>query len=155
MSDITPSVSTRIKDQLKVKIAALASVQKVYGYEEDNPAGFPAVFITAADMDGEFSSNAENRRLYNFSLLILFPVGSDYPSLPDGTNRYEYAEQVVATVIDEIINTMDTDFSLPNSDPTVLYVDAADVAWGAYNYEGGVAKAAQITLKVYTELPVQ
>lgn len=154
MSDITPSVSTRIKDQLKAKVAALASVQQTYGYEENNPTGFPAVFITAADVDGEFSSNAENSRLYNFGLLVLFPVGQDYP-LPAGTNRYEYAEQVVATVIDEIINTIDTDFVLPNSDPTVLFVDAADAVWGTYNYEGGVAKAAQITLKVYTELTVQ
>jgi hypothetical protein len=154
MSDITPSVSTRIKDQLKVKVAALASVDKTYGYEEINPTGFPAVFITASDMDGEFTSNAQNSRLYQYSVLVLFPVGSDY-QVPPGVNRLEYAEQVVATVIDEILNTMDTDFELPSSDPTVLYMEAADCTWGTYNYEGGVAKAAQINLKVYTEVTVR
>lgn len=155
MSDITPSVSTRIKDKLKTKIAALASVQQVYGFEENNPTGFPAVFIVADDVEGEFSSNAENSRIYNFSLLVLFPIGSDYPGIPADTNRLEYAEQVISTVIDEIINTMDTDFVLPNSDPTVLYVNAADAAWGTFEYESGVAKAAQIILKVYTELTIQ
>jgi hypothetical protein len=67
MSDITPSVSTRIKDQLKVKVAALGSVQQVYGFEEPNPSGFPAVFITASDMDGNFVSNAQNSRLYQYA----------------------------------------------------------------------------------------
>jgi hypothetical protein len=85
---------------------------------------------------------------------VLFPIGADYPVAAD-TNRLEYAEQVVATVIDEIVNTMDTDFELPSSDVTVLYMDAADCTWGTYSYEGGVAKAALINLKVYTEKTVQ
>ncbi len=151
---IPSSVSTRIKTQLKIKVAALSSVEKVYGYEEVTPTGWPAVFITPADLDGEFSSNAENSRLYSYQLLILFPIGEDFVDDTEA-NRLEYAEAVVASVIDEIVNTMDTDFELPNSDPTVLYMNAADCAWGTYAYEGGVAKAAQINLKVYTELTVQ
>ncbi len=154
MSNITPSVSTNIKQQLKTKIAALPSVEKTYGYEEIEPDGFPAVFIVASDMDGEFSSNAENSRLYSYEVLVIFPTGQEF--IPDDiANKNEYAEQVIATVIDEIINTMDTDFELPDSDPTVLFVNAADCTWGKYNLENGVAKAAQINLKVYTELAIR
>jgi hypothetical protein len=148
------SVSTRIKTQLKRKVEALPSVQKVYGYEEIEPKGWPAVFITPADLNGEFSSNAENSRIYGFDLLILFPMGQDFVDDAEA-NRGEYAEAVVSSVIDEIVNTMDTDFGLANSDPTVLYMNAADSSWGTYAYEGGVAKAAQINLRVYTELTVQ
>lgn len=151
---IPSSVSTRIKQQLKVKVAALDAVQQTYGYQEPTPSGWPAVFITPSDMDGEFSSNAENSRLYSYALLILFPIGEDF--VVDTTaNRIEYAEGVVASVIDEITNSMDTDFVLPDSDPTVLYVNAADCQWGTYAYEGGVAKAAQINLRVYTELTIR
>lgn len=151
---MTPtSASQRIKAQLKQKVSALSSVQKTYGYEEINPDGWPAVFITPSDMDGQFSSSAQNSRIYAYRLLILFPVGQDF--VPDGTaNRMEYAEAVVASVLDEIVNTMDTDFELPNSDPTVLYMEAADCLWGTYSYEGGVAKAAEITLRIYTETTV-
>jgi hypothetical protein len=152
---VPSSVSTRIKTQLKKKVAALSSVQQVYGYEEVTPKGWPAVFITPSDMDGEFSSNAENSRLYAYQLLILFPIGEDFVAETEG-NRLEYAEGVVASVIDEIVNTMDTDFELPNSDPTVLLHERRRLqAWGTYAYEGGVAKAAQINLRVYTELTVQ
>jgi hypothetical protein len=154
MSTPPSSVSTRIKTQLKKKVSALDAVQQVYGYEEVNPTGWPAVFITPSDLDGEFSSNAENSRVYAFQLLALFPTGQDFVQGSEA-ERLEYAEAVVASVIDEIVNTMDTDFELPNSDPTVLFMNAADSSWGTYAYEGGVAKAAQITLRVYTELTVQ
>lgn len=150
---IPSSVSTRIKSQLKDKILALPSVKQVYGYEEPTPTGWPAVFITPLDMDGEFSSNAENSRIYAFQALILFPIGEDFVAEGEA-NRLEYAEAVVGSVIDEIVNTMDTDFVLLDSDPTVLFMNAADCSWGTYAYEGGVAKAAQINLRVYTELTV-
>lgn len=147
------SVSTDIKNHIKANIETCASVQKVYGHEEINPSGWPAVMVTAADMDGEFSSNTENSRIYAFRTLILFPLGQDFVK-GDDINRYEYAEQTIATVIDEIINISDTDFELDGSNPTVLYVNAADVSWGYTTYEGGEARSAQLTLKVYTEKTV-
>lgn len=145
------SISVTIKEQIKTSVQSCASVQQVYGYEENNPAGFPAVFIKTTNMDGEFSSTAENSRVYAYSVMILFPVGEDMET-PKTINRMEYAENVVATVIDEIINAVDTNIELGGS--PVLYVEAADVEWGDYTYEGGVAKAANITLRVYTEKTV-
>lgn len=145
------SVSIDIKNQIKRKIETCPSVQKVYGYEEVNPSGFPCVFVKATGMDGEFASNAENRRLYSYRILILFPLGQDIET-PKQLNRLEYAENVVGTVVDEIINAMDTDIELEGS--PVLFDNAADATWGTFPYEGGVAKAAELTLTVYTELVV-
>lgn len=149
------SAMTEIKKQLISKVQALDSVQKVYPAPVPNPAGWPAVFITAGDMQGEFSSNAENSRIYSYNVIILFSEGQDF--MPESEyERLDYSEQVVGSVVDEIINAVDTDFelnSLPN-DTTVLFVNAADCQWGKYEYEGGVAKAAQITLRVYTEVTV-
>lgn len=149
------SAMTEIKKQIISKIDNLDSVQKVYPAPVPNPNGWPAVVVMAADLDGEFSSNAENSRIYAYSVMILFPEGQDFvPS--NEANRLDYAEKVVGSVVDEIINAVDTDFeldSLPN-DTTVLFVNAADCQWGKYTYEGGIAKAAQITLRVYTEVTV-
>lgn len=145
------SVSTELKLRLKQKIEALESVQVVYGHEEINPSGFPAVMLTAGDMDGEFSSNAENSRVYSFKCMIMFPISQDFPTNTNMT-REEYAEQVIATVIDEIVNTMDTDFELTGT--TALYMNAADCTWYYTKYENGEARAADITLRIYTELNV-
>ena len=145
------SVSNTIKQQLKDKVEACSSVQVVYGSMKNNPSGWPAVFVTPADVEGEFSSNAENSRIYSFNLACAFPIGEDYPA-PDNEDRLEYAEETIATVIDEIINAVDTDFELDGS--PVLYVNAADLYWDYYDYEGGEARAANITLRVYTEITV-
>lgn len=147
------SVSINIKKEIIRNVQNCPSVQKVFGYEQFNPDGWPAVFVKPLEMEGEFSSNAENSRVYSYSLLILFPVGQEFKP-PNGRNRLEYSEEVVGTVIDEIINISDTDFELTDSDPTVLFVNAANLVWGDYEYEGGVAKAALLTLRVYTELVV-
>lgn len=141
-------VATQIKDMLIAKIESLSTVQKVYPDEKINPTGWPAVFVKAADMEGEFSSTAENSRLYAYNVLVLFPIGQDF--VPESERaRLDYAERVVSEVVDDIINVVDTDFELDGS--PVLFTNAADSTWGEYEYEGGVAKANQITLRVYTE----
>lgn len=142
------AASTEIKHQLMDKIEALSSVQTVYGYERINPTGWPAVMVKAADLEGEFSSNTENSRVYSYSVLIIFPIGDDL-QVPKTKERLEYAEEVVADVVDDIINAVDTDYELEST--PVLFVNAADGIYGEYEYEGGVAKAFQMTLKVYTE----
>ena len=149
------SAMSMIKQQIIGKIDNLESVQKVYPAEVPNPDGWPAVFVTAADLEGEFSSNAENSRIYAYNVVILLPEGQDYPTNTE-YERLDYTEKVVGEVVDEIINAVDTDFeldSLPN-DTTVLFVNAADCQWGKYPFEGGIAKAAQVTLRVYTEVTV-
>lgn len=145
------SASVTIKNQIKSRIDALQSVQAVYGYEEMKPKGWPAVMLTATDMDGEFASTAENSRVYSYRAFIMFPIGQDMP-IPAGENRMEYAENVIATVIDEIISTVDNNFELDGI--PVLYVNAADVIWGYVNADFGEARSAEITLRVYTEVTV-
>lgn len=145
------SASVTIKNQLKSKVQSCSSVQQVYGYEEVNPSGWPCVMMTAANMEGEFSSNSENSRVYSYRLLILFTLGQDMET-PKTLNRLEYAENTIATVIDEIINVIDDDFELDGN--PVLYVNAADVLWGYYSTEAGECRGAEITLNVYTEVTV-
>lgn len=142
------AVSTQIKDQIIDKIEALDKVQVVYPAIKLNPSGWPAVFVTAQREEGEFSSTAENSRVYEFNCMCLFPIGQDF--VPDSErDRLDYAEIVIANVLDDIINTVDTDYELDGS--PVLFVHAADIEWGYVDYEGGVARAANVILRVYTE----
>lgn len=145
------SVSVLIKNAVKAKIQALSSVQFVATSEQINPEGWPAVFIRTVGVNGEFISNAENRRIYSFRITVLFPDGQKF--VPDNEkNRQDYAEDVVATVVDEIINTIDTNFVLDGT--PVLFVDAADSNYGEAAIENGIAKAAQVTISVSTDFTV-
>lgn len=146
------SISTTVKNQLMDFIQKLDAVEKTYGHEELNPKGFPAVFVKPGDMQGAFVDNAHNSRIYAFRITCVFPLGQDF--IKDKvTNREEYAEETIATVLDEIINAVDTNFQLEGT--PVLYANAADIAWGDANLENGACKAAQITLKIYTEYQVR
>lgn len=147
------SVSTAVKQAVMDIISALPSVKQTYGHEEFDPQGWPAVFVTASNMDGEFVDTSHNSRFYSYRITIVFPISQDMPGLPAGTNRLEYAEQTIATVLDEIINAVDTDFELSGS--PALYMEAADAEWGEASIEIGIVKAVQVTLRIYTEYAVQ
>lgn len=142
------SASQDIKYQIIGKIQPLSSVEVVYPAVKLNPSGFPAVFVTANREEGEFSSNAENSRVYEYNCMVLFPVGQDF--VPEAQKeRMDYAESVIANTVDEIINIIDTDYELDST--PVLFVNAADIEWGYVDYEGGVARGANVILRVYTE----
>lgn len=145
------SVSIQIKEQLINKIENLTSVHVVYPALKLNPKGWPCVYVTSDSEEGEFSSNAENSRVYVYNASILFPMGQNFVP-EEERDRLDYAEVVVAGVIDDVINAVDTDYELEGN--PVLYVNAADVDWGYIDYEGGVARAANVILRVYTELTV-
>lgn len=146
------SVSTTVKNQLIGFIETLSSVEKVYGYEMLKPEGFPAVFVVPGSMDGEFVSNSSNSRVYAFDITCIMPMNQDMPN-NSGQVRELFAEETIATVLDEIINSVDTNFVLDGT--PVLYVNAADIQWGTVNIENGVCKAAQISLRIYTEYSVR
>lgn len=144
-------VSIQIKDMLIDRIEGLTSVEVVYPSAVINNKGWPAVSVTPEAEEGEFSSNAENSRIYSYNCTVLFPMGQDF--VPESErNRMDYAERTIAQVIEDIINIIDMDFELDRG--VVLYVNAADAEWQYYEYEGGIARAANIILKVYTELTV-
>ncbi len=144
-------VSIQIKDMLISRIEDLSSVQKVYPSAVINNEGWPAVAITPDSETGEFSSNSENSRLYRYNCTIIFPIGSDY--IPEAEReRMDYAERIIAEVGEQILNVVDTDFELDGG--VVLFVHAGDMDWQYYQFEGGMARAANVILEAYTELTV-
>ena len=146
------SISTTVKNQLMDFIQGLDAVQETFGHVELNPKGFPAVYVQPDNMQGAFIDNADNSRIYSFRISCVFPLGQDF--VKDGTqNRFEYAEETIATVLDEIINAVDTNFQLEGN--PVLYVNAANFQWGEADLEIGTCKAAEISLRIYTEYRVR
>lgn len=151
------SVSTDIKSLLVTKINALNSTQAVYGYSELNPSGWPCVWVKATNLQGTFATTAENRRIYAYDVTCLLTLGEDF--IKDGSvQREEYAENTLATVVDDIINAVDdvafiTELNNIYSagDTVALFVEAADAQWGEVDMQAGKAKAIQITLMIHTD----
>lgn len=145
------AVASQIRSLLITRINNLATVQAVYGYEETHPSGYPAVFVVPANMDGEFVTTNENRRVYSFSIRVIYPTGQNLPKDASKT-PVEYAEDTINDVIDDIINDVDKNYELDGT--TVLFVSAADCVWGFVDYEGGQVATCDITYNIHTDFDV-
>lgn len=143
------SVSSKIKYIIVNKISALPDVAKCYGFDKLPIDQFPVVFVKNTGMDGEFWTNATNSRVYAYRILILYQIGLTEANVTE--DKLQFAEDAVAQVVDEIINALDSDYELGKDQPIVLFVDAADIAFNEYTYEGGYAKGAELTVRVHSE----
>lgn len=153
------SISKDIKDLIITTVNSLSTTQSVYGYEELNPNGWPCVWVKTDDLQGTFATTAENRRIYGYKLTSIFPLGEDFVK-DSSLQREEFAENVLADVVDQIINAIDdnafldtiNDFS--SGDTTGLFIEAADATWGEIDMQLGKAKAVQISLMIHTDYNV-
>lgn len=143
------SLSRRIKEQIRDKIDALSDVEKVYTFMKLPLEGWPTVFVVNGNVEGEFSSNAENSRVYGYRIIVLFQVGQNFQSIDD--DRMQYAEEAIGQVVESILNAIETDYTLGDFNAEVLFVRALDVSYGETEYEGGYAKSAEFSVNVYTE----
>lgn len=134
-----------IKRGVVTKIAAVSSVNKVYDYEKINPDGFPAAFVTFQGTENQFFTNAENKRVFIYRILILCQIGQD----ASNTVALEQAELTIQQITGDILDTMDSDITLDNN-TEVIFVEAAVGQPGYVNYEGGMARSSEITLKIHS-----
>lgn len=147
------SVISDIYTVLVTRIGALSSVQKVYPYEHPNPDGWPAVFITADTLQSSFVTNVENRRVFTFNIIVVFPTGQNIPK-DAGQNQTQYAEERIYEVFDQISEDIDQNafvnafVDISDSDSEYLFANAVEADWGFYDYEGGKARALNIRLPI-------
>ena len=143
------SLARDIKEQIRNKISALSDVEKVYTFMKLPLEGWPTVFVMYGNVEGEFSSNSENSRVYGYRILVLYQVGQSFQDIQD--DRMQNAEEAIGQVVESILNTIETDYELSNFNSEVLFVRALDVTYGETEYDGGYAKSAEFTVNVYTE----
>lgn len=137
-----------IKKEIINKLSALPDFNKVYSFEKLNPAGFPAVFVTATGVDNEFFTNAENQRVYGYRVLILMQGGQGLVGdAPD--NVMDTAEKAIQDLTDRAIDAIDSDYTLSGA-VEVVFVEAAIGNFGYVEYEGGWARSAEVILKVHS-----
>lgn len=153
------SISKDIKDLIITTVNNLSTTQAVYGYEEINPNGWPCVWVKIDDLEGTFATTAENRRIYAYKLTTIFPLGENFVK-DNSIQREEYAENVLADVVDQIINAIDDNSFLDtinefnSGDTTGLFVEASNAIWGYLDMQLGKARAVQVSLMIHTDYNV-
>lgn len=134
-----------IKTEIMKKLTNVSTLNRVYSYERINPEGFPCAFVTFDSNDNEFFTNAENKRVYGYRVLILAQIGQDRSN----SDRVQAAEEAIEEAVGDVLNSLDSDITL-GSNSQVLYVEAALGQPGYVEYEGGWARSAEITIRVHS-----
>lgn len=142
------SVIRDLKRQIITRLSALTDFNKVYSYERLNPQGFPAAFVTFQGTDNEFFTNAENKRVYQYRVLILFQIGN-LPLEDTSSNVLEEAEEAVQDLVQEAVDAIDSDYTFSN-DAEMIFVEAAIGELGYVEWEGGIARSAEVTLRIHS-----
>jgi GAF domain-containing protein len=134
-----------IKNELVSQIAAISTINKVYDHEKLNPTGFPCAFVTFAGSDNEFYTNAENKRIHSYRVLVLAQIGQDR----DNTDRVELAEQAIEDITGDILDALDSNITLDDN-TQLVFMEAAIGTPGYFQYEAGWARGIEITVKVHS-----
>lgn len=143
------SAIQNIKDEIINKLDNLEDFNKVYGHEKLNPSGFPAIFVTFAGMDNEFFTNAENKRVYEYRILVLVQVGQKTvgeTSAPDVTDE---AEKAVQELTQRAIDALDSDYTLGDYGEMV-YMEAVVGEPNYYEFEGGWARGIEFRVRIHS-----
>lgn len=102
------AIST-LSDYLVYKMQAISGIdpQYVFDYENAEMNGFPWVTVVLNDFVGEFVTNAQNLRTYNFTIRVYQEISSHLYGADNG-------EQRLRTLGDSIISALDADYRLGN-----------------------------------------
>lgn len=142
------SVIKNLKLQIIERLSALTDFNKVYSYERLNPAGFPAAFVTFRGTENEFFTNAENKRIYTYRVLILFQIGNT-PLEETATSILDQAEEAVQDLTEEAADAIDSDYTFDN-DAEMIFVEAVQGELGYVEWEGGIARSSEVLLRIHS-----
>lgn len=105
-------INTRAK--LLAKLNDMQTLKAAYDWETSNPDGnYPYATLTLRDGDGEFGSSSHNFRRRGFTIRV-------YQERSKAGQGPERAEDIIATVVDELETAFDMDTTLSG---TVKYIN--------------------------------
>jgi hypothetical protein len=139
INGIKSTIMQRISDDI-------STVQDVANFEKTNFRGFPAVTLICSGNENDYWSTAENKRQFSFIIRVYQQIEHKVAVIGDlSDTAKEQAENILGTVVSEIIDSFDKYFDLGGS---VDYCRAIPSAWGYAQIGEGWARTAEIKIIV-------
>lgn len=145
----------QIRDKLGSMISThISRAQEVYLYEESEFNGDPCITITPSSNEAEYYSNKENIRVYAFTVRAW---------VSQSVRGDKKAEDVLATLVDDIIDMFDRYYTLGVGSPgnalvipsgyTMIMTEASPSAWYYVTRENSF-RMAEITVRCHIHVDV-
>jgi len=135
---------------IKGTLEELDSVKAVYPYalrEGEKVSSYPAVVFFADNSENSFETNADNFKIYRFSLFVICST--------EGIGSEEVSTEILPNVVDDIVAKFDEDWSLgvTGSNRTWQLIDSGG-AWTLPYTGSGVEMSAQLNLRIKLLSPI-
>lgn len=134
-----------IAAKLETLLATISDLQLVIDYEASGLEGYPIAQIIASGNDSEITSTNSVTRTYNFTVRIIQEITS---------GGEEEAERIMREVVDQVIDTIDTDRTLGISNASS--VQGTSSSWDRDDGAAGVYRFADVavSVKIQVDLPI-
>lgn len=139
-------IITDIKKEIIKTISTCQKVQEVVSFDKQPTKGFPLVTVVMHSNENVYESNVENMRTFIFRITIYEQISVNLtPPINEWNNAVERAEIVLNTVVSEILEVLDKNYTLND---TVEKTDASPSVWAYNQTEQGWCRTAEILLRV-------
>lgn len=126
----------------------VTKVQETSNYEKNAYDGFPAVSVVCSGNENEYTSSAENRRVFAFNIRVYEQMNQNPDVALDDVedSAKARAEVNVGEVVSELIDSFDKYFDLDGS-VNGDFIFASPSAWGYVQLDNGWCRTALINLQ--------
>lgn len=129
---------TKIKDTLDL----VTEIKEYYAYPESKYTGYPAVIFTPSDLENNFETTNENKKIYQFTMFVIISLNN--------TTKQAVFETHMPTVIDAIIAQFDQDWDMGVIANHRIRALINAGSWGVEVAQDGEIAVAQLNLSVKT-----
>jgi len=140
----------QIVQKLKAILDANTLLQTSYSYERADPTGTPFATITPSANESDYNTTTENKRTYAF-LIRLFTERA-------GQTQPEDAENAMRTLVDSVLNDLDSNYTLSGMTVPTGYtfhlMRAAPSAWGYTGVGENEYRVAEIKVQCVVSVDV-
>jgi hypothetical protein len=126
---------------IKSTFESITEIKEVYAYPlSGNPKKYPAIIFFPTSMDNSFETQADNFKVYNFSVFLTVSVS--------GSSIENVYETILPKIHDKVISKIDTDWNFGTIDGNRVWARLSTSALTLSNEQSGATANAEMTLQV-------
>jgi hypothetical protein len=120
----------------------LSKIQVAYRTDRSTFDGFPAAVVTPSENEADYSSTADDKRVYAFKIRVYYPIKDE--------SEQDAADLALEEALDELLDAFSTRSALGSACEWVAPIPSV---WQYEERGEGVYRMAELTLKCTTYKP--
>lgn len=91
-----------IKDQIKIKLDSITSIQEVHDFPHQDFGGYPSATVRTMGNSSEYETTCEDQEIYAFAIQLFQDIEGE-------VHTAKQARRIIETLCDEVRDSFDSD----------------------------------------------